>query len=94
MKLSNENSHLIDIAIKEGEFKFHHAKEDYVMLSKWLPKDIPNKLPHFASHYVGVGGLVLSPDSLKILTIQERRSAAEGGPWKLPGGLVEKGESI
>ena len=52
-------------------------------------------MPGFASHYVGVGGLVLSKDKSKLLCIQERKSPTDSGPvWKLPGGLVEAGESI
>ena len=69
LKLSNDNSHLIDIAIKDNEFKYHHAKDDYVMLTKWLPENEDNKLPSFATHYVGVGGLVLSKDKSKLLMI-------------------------
>ncbi len=68
LKLSEKNSHLIDIAVKEGQFKFHHAKNDYVMMTRWLPKDL-NKMPGFATHYVGVGGLVLSKDRKRILAI-------------------------
>jgi len=37
-------------------FKYHHAKNDYVLLQYWIPKDEPNKLPHFATHFTGVGG--------------------------------------
>ena len=36
LKLSENNAHLIDIALKEGEFKYHHAKEGYVMMTKWM----------------------------------------------------------
>ena len=50
-------------------------------------------MPSFATHYVGVGGLVLNKDRTKILAIQERKPIIEG-LWKLPGGLVETGESI
>lgn len=70
----------------------HHAKDDYLMLTKWLPKTL-NKLPHFASHYVGVGGLVLDKERKKVLCIQEARPLIND-LWKLPGGLVETGESI
>jgi hypothetical protein len=53
---------LIDIAVKEGGFTYHHAKEGYIMMTKWLDKASINKFPSFATHYVGVGGLVLSKD--------------------------------
>lgn len=62
MKLSKNNSHLLDIALNKGGFEFHHTKPDHIMLTKWLPKTDPNKLPGYASHYIGVGGLVLSKD--------------------------------
>ena len=63
------------------------------MMTKWLDKASINKFPSFATHYVGVGGLVLSKDRQKILAIQEQKPIIEG-LWKLPGGLVETGESI
>jgi ADP-ribose pyrophosphatase YjhB (NUDIX family) len=63
------------------------------MLTKWMDKESINKMPSFATHYVGVGGLVLNKDRTKILAIQERKPIIEG-LWKLPGGLVETGESI
>ena len=50
MQLSNKNAHLIDIAINEGGFKYHHAKEGYVMMTKWLPKNEDSKLPSFSTH--------------------------------------------
>ena len=62
------------------------------MLTKWIDPAESSKLPGFASHYVGVGGLVFSKDRKRLLCIKELR-----GPykmWKLPGGLVETGESI
>eukprot|EP00347_Sterkiella_histriomuscorum_P011343 403372816 len=93
MQLKEDNSHLIDIAIKEGGFKFHHAKDDYVMMTKWLPQNEMNKLPNFSSHYIGVGGLVVSKDKQKILAIQEAKPIIQG-MWKLPGGLVDPGENI
>ena len=64
-------------------------------MTQWLP-DSPNTMPGFASHYVGAGGLVLNADGTKLLCIQERRPPAAVGRafWKLPGGLVEAGESI
>jgi 8-oxo-dGTP pyrophosphatase MutT (NUDIX family) len=67
------------------------------MLTKWVPEDSAENLPIFASHTVGVGGLVLSSCNEKILVIQERvqRHLGYGKHWKLPGGLLDpKGEII
>jgi ADP-ribose pyrophosphatase YjhB (NUDIX family) len=50
-------------------------------------------MPSFATHYIGVGGLVLNKEKTKILAIQEQKPLIEG-LWKLPGGLVETGENI
>jgi ADP-ribose pyrophosphatase YjhB (NUDIX family) len=63
------------------------------MLTKWMKVNEPSTMPLYASHYVGVGGLVLNKDKTKILCIQERRSQF-GKLWKIPGGAVDPGESI
>lgn len=47
---------------------FHHAKSDYVMMTRWLPENEENKLPHYATHYVGVGGFVLNDVSIPLTT--------------------------
>jgi mutator protein MutT len=54
-----------------------------------------DRLPAFADHYVGVGGIMVN-DKEEVLMIQERRSAGEGDskPWKFPGGYVDKGETV
>lgn len=53
MKLNKNNSHLIDIAVNNG-FDFHHTKQSYIMLTKWLPKNEPNHLPSFSTHYINL----------------------------------------
>lgn len=64
-------------------FVFHHAKSDYVLMTNWLSNEA-NKLPHYASHYIGVGGQdfvhyniksvigVVINEKNEILVIQER----------------------
>ena len=37
------------------------------MLTRWIKDSEPSKLPLYASHYVGVGGLVLNKKKDKIL---------------------------
>ena len=71
LKLDKEKAHLAGVAATQGGFDFHHAKKDYVMLNKWLATGESNKLPGFASHFVGVGGLVLDSTRTKLLCIQE-----------------------
>jgi len=94
LKLKKDRAHLAGVAVQDSGFSFHHAKDDYLMMTSWLDEG-PNKMPGFASHYVGVGGLVLNKERDKMLCIQERKPPTElGRLWKLPGGLVESGESI
>eukprot|EP00511_Aplanochytrium_stocchinoi_P002390 CAMPEP_0204842154 /NCGR_PEP_ID=MMETSP1346-20131115/44983_1 /ASSEMBLY_ACC=CAM_ASM_000771 /TAXON_ID=215587 /ORGANISM="Aplanochytrium stocchinoi, Strain GSBS06" /LENGTH=203 /DNA_ID=CAMNT_0051980747 /DNA_START=415 /DNA_END=1026 /DNA_ORIENTATION=+ len=58
---------------------------------KWLPKDIPNKVPCFGFHEVGVGSLVLN-QSNEILLVKEKFRGPDR--WKMPGGLVDPGETL
>ncbi len=37
-------------------FTCHHAKNDYIMMTKWLQEDKENKIPLYAFHTVGVSG--------------------------------------
>ena len=82
----------MNVASRMG-FVFHHAnrEEDYVLMVKWTDSNTPERLPRYGDHYVGVGGLVVSA-GLEVLLIQERR--ASNGLWKLPGGFVDKGETL
>lgn len=75
-------------------FVFHHAKTDYVLLTKWLPEG-PNPLPKYGFTQIGVGGIVVNSKD-EVLMVQERISpiAAFQGSWKLPGGLAEPGEDF
>lgn len=68
LMLKKERVHLAGVAVQDAGFNFHHAKDDYLMLNQWLP-DTLNKMPSFATHFVGVGGLVLNKDRTKLLCI-------------------------
>lgn len=55
-------------------------------------------MPPFATHQVGVAGFVLNP-SHQLLVVKEWRDLPQGGrvpspEWKLPGGLLDRGESF
>jgi hypothetical protein len=50
-------------------------------------------MPGYASHYVGVGGAVFN-DRGEILVIVEKYLIDGVKRWKLPGGLVERGERL
>ena len=72
-------------------FKFHHAQGSTLKLNAWLRKDIPSKVPEFATHHVGVGAVVINSRD-EILCIRELRKNYH--PWKIPTGLADIGESI
>lgn len=80
-------------AVAQG-FQFHHAKQDYVLLTRWLP-DTPSTLPKYSFTQIGVGGIVLNSKG-EVLMVQERVSPipAFQGSWKLPGGLADPGEDF
>src|SRR5262245_54430264 len=48
---------LIPVAVEAG-FIFHHSTESYLMLTCRLQEDA--FVPGYASHYIGVGGVVLN----------------------------------
>ena len=85
--------HLMNVAAKRGFF-FHHAKqqEGYVLMILWLDEKVPCRMPPFAHHYLGVGGLCIN-EKREIVLIQENRST-DNRLWKLPGGYVDAGERI
>ena len=59
LKVPIEQSDVIPIASRQG-FVFHHAEADYSMLCTWLSTESQSRLPRFASHQVGVAGMVIS----------------------------------
>ncbi|KAJ4956142.1 hypothetical protein NE237_012925 [Protea cynaroides] len=92
LKLPLEQSELVPIAVKLG-FRYHHAEEEYVMLTYWIPGG-PSLLPANASHQVGVGGFVIN-DKNEVLVVQEKHCApACVGSWKLPTGFILESEEI
>jgi len=74
-------------------FVFHQADHAYLMLCKWLKEDGPSRLPSAPIAYIGAGAMVLNERG-EILLCQEKHPYAGIFAWKLPGGLVNPGESI
>ena len=87
LALPLEQAQLIPLATARG-FSFHHCSNDSLMLTRRLSAD--SFVPPFASHYIGAGGAVITPED-EILTVVERYGPSN---YKLPGGLVEAGEDI
>ncbi|KAF0852709.1 mitochondrial Nudix hydrolase (Nudix_Hydrolase_12) [Andalucia godoyi] len=93
LKIPTAKSRLIPVAIENG-FTFHHAHSEHAMLTKWIPEGVEeNKLPHFATTHLGVGGIVIN-EMKEVLLIQERYFLQHKAMWKIPGGSIDLGEDI
>lgn len=75
-------------AARQG-FIFHHAEGDVAMLHIWLPSS-PCPVPPFATHVVGVAGVVLD-DAQRLLVVKDKGKA---NAFKFPGGLANLGEDF
>lgn len=79
--------------LTKHEFVFHHTKEKYVVLYRWLPIDEECNVPKYAHTILGVGAFVHNKETDEILVIKEKYSPIKV-TWKLPGGYVEPGTLI
>ena len=95
LKLNGACAGLVNTARELG-FEYHHCKGDYLMMTNWLINDVcENKIPPYATHQVGVGGLVVDEQTRQVLVIREKHVASRVPQlWKLPGGLVNQGEEF
>ncbi|XP_019872061.1 uncharacterized protein LOC109600357 isoform X2 [Aethina tumida] len=91
-KVNLAQSDWVPVLAKHG-FKFHHAKEDYVMMYNWLPTNEVCNIPHYAHTMIGVGAVVIN-DANQILVVSEKYFVGDKPLWKLPGGYVEPGENL
>lgn len=76
-----DKSNLIPIVVEKG-FEFHHTKKDELVLSKWLP-DRESKLPGYATHFCGVGGVCIREDKNQVLLIKEKNGPGRGKSYFL-----------
>ena len=101
LKLPIEHAGLATVAAGHG-FSFHHVPLDAdgqsVVLKKWLQPTLEDKVPPFATHQVGIAGLCID-DENRLLVVKEWSDVKGGGrvpsaQWKLPGGLLDAGETF
>ncbi|XP_067015100.1 uncharacterized protein [Anabrus simplex] len=85
-----EHADWVPVLAKNG-FVFHHTRNQFVTMYKWLPKTETCNIPPFAHTMVGVGAVVVNSAD-EILVVQERFFNVPH--WKLPGGYVEPGENF
>ena len=82
---------LVPIAVEAG-FSYHHAGEDYLLLTCALREG--SHIPPYASHYIGAGGIVLT-ESNALLVVREKVGYRGRTPTlKLPGGALVAGEHL
>ena len=85
-EVSDKEADWIPVLVKEN-FKFHHAKEDKLVLYKWLNEKNTCNIPPYAHTNIGVGAFVYNKDTGELLVIKEKSSIEN--KWKLPGGYME-----
>ncbi|CAL1546457.1 unnamed protein product [Lymnaea stagnalis] len=91
LKVSIFQSALIADAAEHG-FTFHHAEGSIATLSLWMDKSKKTKIPRFATHQMGVSGMVINNDTHEILVVKDKNRPYQ--LWKFPGGLSDLGEDI
>lgn len=85
-----EKAHLIGLAAAQG-FAYHHVEGSTLTMLKCLVPDAEG--PPDASHYVGVGGIVINGRN-ELLTIREKYFDGRPAFYKFPGGFVNPGEHL
>ena len=68
LDIPKTQSALIPKAIDRG-FDFHHTGDDYILLTHLLVAG--SHIPPFATHYIGIGGVVLTPEG-DLLLVREK----------------------
>ncbi|KAJ0177181.1 hypothetical protein K1T71_007190 [Dendrolimus kikuchii] len=89
-RVNISDASFVPILAQKG-FNFHHARDDFVMMYKWLPVNSEPNLPPASHTNLGVGAMVFNKKN-QLLAISEKHY--EYPHWKLPGGYVERGEYI
>ena len=78
-------------ASEEG-FLFHHATEEYAMMTLQVEENA--FVPPYATHYIGIGGVVINEDNELLVVSEKYRASGRGPAYKLPGGALQPGEHL
>src|SRR5712692_9983530 len=81
---------LIPVAVAVGFF-FHHSDEGTLVMVCRLVEDA--FVPTHATHYIGVGGVVIN-ERQELLVVCERHRRTSQIYYKLPGGALQPGEHL
>jgi 8-oxo-dGTP pyrophosphatase MutT (NUDIX family) len=86
-----DRSALIPIAVGMGFF-FHHSSDSYLMTVLRLQPTA--FIPPYATHYVGIGGVVLNARRELLVVVEKYHRMSRPGFYKLPGGALTQGEHL
>ena len=87
-----EKAALVPPAVQAG-FIYHHAEASCVTLTLQLVEG--TYIPPHASHYIGVGGVVVNEDRELLVVSELYHSRRRSKPfYKLPGGALRAGEHV
>ena len=81
----------IAIASEQG-FVFHHVTEEYAMMTIQIEDNA--FVPPYATHYIGVGGVVINENDELLVVSEKYRAPGRGPGYKLPGGALLPGEHL
>ena len=91
LELPRSAAALIPIAVSVG-FTFHHAEPGMLMMTLQMQADA--FIPHYATHNVGGGGVVIDGQR-RLLVVNERYRRDRSRPYyKLPGGSLDPQEDL
>lgn len=91
LKVPVHKATLIAYAVEAG-FKFHHANEEYLMLTQQLK---PNAfVPSDASHFIGAGAVVISEENELLVIVERYHAKDRPNFYKMPGGLLNTSEHL
>lgn len=90
LRIPIERAEYIPVATRLG-FTFHHSQPEYAMMVYRLAPDA--LIPGYATHFIGVGGVVLTPER-ELLVVSERHRRSEVPHYKLPGGALHAQEHL
>ncbi len=90
LELDITHSVLVPAAVKAG-FEYHHTDSGCVTMTLRLEESA--YVPPYATHYIGVGGVVFR-DPETLLVVSERFRRGRPPYYKLPGGALLPGEHI
>lgn len=82
---------LIPVAVDHG-FIFHHSTPEQSTLVYRLVPDA--FVPNYASHYVGVGGVVINEKNELLVVAEQYHRQTNPRFYKLPGGMLDPDEHV